>query len=186
MLYVLGKDVTINLAVNWSEFSLSYSCVIIFALLVLMTLPRDTSYIRRVNGYGVFFIIIFLCFLIINGIVAVFKTDYTYSLTQFQDYKSEKAVATDTDYLAYIPLFGFSVIPVLGIIEGGYYFHNMALPIIANAAEPEKNTRNIFIGFVCVCITYSIIGVAGVYGFTGIDFAEDEPSVNLISENCLN
>ena len=74
----------------------------------------------------------------------------------------------------------------MGILGGGFYFHNMALPIIANAAEPEKNTRNIFIGFFMVFLTYSLVGVAGVYGFTGIDFASYTPSVTGIQENCLN
>lgn len=37
-----------------------------------------------------------------------------------------------------------------------------------------------------VFLTYSLIGVLGVYGFTGKSFAKFNPSVNLIKENCLN
>ena len=58
--------------------------------------------------------------------------------------------------------------------------------MVKNAAEPEKNTRNIGIGFLLVFLTYSLIGVTGVYGFTGTAFAAFDPSVNLIKENCLN
>lgn len=55
-----------------------------------------------------------------------------------------------------------------------------------NAQHPEHNTRNIFIGFILVFITYSVIGVTGVYGFTGSSFSALEPSLNSIKENCLN
>lgn len=58
--------------------------------------------------------------------------------------------------------------------------------MVNNAEHPEHNTRNIFIGFLLVFITYSIIGLAGVYGFTGSAFASFTPSVSLIKENCLN
>ena len=149
-------------------------------------MPRDTSYIRSVNGFGVFFIMIFLSFIIINGIIAVLNTDFTYSLTEYEEFKAAEAASGDDDYLAYIPLIGTSFVPVMGILGGGFYFHNMALPLMANAAEPEKNTRNIFIGFLCVFATYSLVGVAGVYGFSGVDYAAYVPSVNLIQENCLN
>ena len=64
LLYVMGKEVVPDLSVNWSEFSLSYSCVIIFVMMVLMTMPRDTSYIRKVNAFGVVFIMIFLTFVL--------------------------------------------------------------------------------------------------------------------------
>ena len=180
MLYVIGQDVTVDLSVNWQKFSLSYTCVIILVLMVIMTIPRDTSYIRKVNGLGVIFIMIFLSFLIINGIISVFNTDYTFSQSAYEAYQNEVETGTDEDYLAYIPLVNSNFIPVMGILGGGFYFHNMALPLAANAAEPEKNTRNIFIGFLCVFATYAIVGVAGVYGFNGINYADYEPSVNLI------
>ena len=58
--------------------------------------------------------------------------------------------------------------------------------MVANAEKPEHNTRNILIGFVLVFLTYCVIGVTGVYGFTGRQFAAFEPSISLIKENCLN
>ena len=71
--------------------------------------------------------------------------------------------------------------PLMGIMGGGFYYHNMSIGIIENAQYPEKNTRNIFIGFVLVFLTYSVIGVMGVYGFVGIKFAEMNPSVHMIA-----
>jgi hypothetical protein len=75
LLYVMGKEVVPDLSVNWSEFSLSYSCVIIFVMMVLMTMPRDTSYIRKVNAFGVVFIMIFLTFVFSQGVIAISNTD---------------------------------------------------------------------------------------------------------------
>ena len=85
-----------------------------------------------------------------------------------------------------IPLFNSEFTPLLGILGGGFYFHNMSLSMVANAEKPEHNTRNILIGFVLVFLTYCVIGVTGVYGFTGRQFAAFEPSISLIKENCLN
>ena len=79
ILFMLGKDVVVSLAVNWSEFSLSYSCVIIFTIMMIMTYPRDTSYVRKVNAFGVVFILIFLGYVVTNGVIAIKTTDYTYS-----------------------------------------------------------------------------------------------------------
>ena len=55
----------------------------------------------------------------------------------------------------------------MGILGGGYYFHNMSLSMLHNAEKPQDNVRNIGIGFFLVFLTYSLIGVLGVYGFTG-------------------
>lgn len=62
----------------------------------------------------------------------------------------------------------------------------MSLTMVHNAERPEHNTRNIFVGYLLVFVTYSVIGLAGVYGFTGSAFASFTPSVSLIKENCLN
>ena len=90
------------------------------------------------------------------------------------------------NYTAYIPLVGEQFMPLMGILGGGFYYHNMSLSLVKNAEKPEHNARNMFIGFFLVFLTYSLIGVTGVYGFTGSAFAEFTPSVNLIKENCLN
>ena len=68
----------------------------------------------------------------------------------------------------------------MGILGGGFYLHNMSLSMVANAEHPEHNTRNILTGYVLVFITYCVIGVSGVYGFTGTAYASFMPSVNLI------
>ena len=76
--------------------------------------------------------------------------------------------------------------PLMGIMGGGFYYHNMSLGIIQNSQRPEKNTRDILIGYILVFATYTSIGIMGVYGFLGINFSESNPSVNMIEQNCFN
>ena len=58
----------------------------------------------------------------------------------------------------------------MGIMGGGYYLHNIALPIMKKSANPEKNLLNIFIGYSMVFISYIACGVMGLFGFTSIKF----------------
>ena len=109
-------------------------------------------------------------------------TNYVYSEHAYLEALSDPTI----NYTAYIPLVGNQYMPLMGILGGGFYFHNMSLSLVQNAEKPEHNARNIFIGFFLVFLTYSLIGVTGVYGFTGSTFAEFTPSINMIKENCLN
>lgn len=74
----------------------------------------------------------------------------------------------------------------MGILGGAFYFHNISLPVIRNSTNPDKNVRDVFIGYVLVLITYLTCGILGVYGFTGSAFEKREPVTNYIEQNCLN
>ena len=178
LLFATGNDSPIVMTTDWSQFSLSYTCLIILVICLLMTAPRDTAYVQKVNAFGVVFVTIFVIFIISNGIKAMTTTDYVYSMTEYNEIMAEKTAPFTT----YIPLFGADYMPLMGILGGGFYFHNMSLTVVSKAEKPEHNTRNIFMGFFLVFITYSLIGVTGVYGFTGSAFSE----YPVLMENCLN
>jgi hypothetical protein len=188
LLFATGQDVAIEMKTDWSQFSLSYTCLIMLGIILLMVLPRNTSYIQKVNAFGVVFVCIFLVFILVTGLKQMAITDYVYSEADFKEALSSASTLEGTDgtYTAFVPLFNSQFTPLMGILGGGYYFHNMSLSMLHNAEKPEHNTRNIAIGFFLVFLTYSLIGVLGVYGFTGQAFSEFAPSVNLIKENCLN
>ena len=182
ILFAMGSEAPIETKTDWSQFSLSYSCLILLVIVLIMTAPRDTAYVQKINAFGVVFVMIFLLFIMYNGFKSMTSTNYVYS-----EFDYNTAVANpDQAYTAWIPLSGSQFTPLMGILGGGFYFHNMSLSLASNAKYPEHNTRNIFIGFLLVFLTYSIIGITGVYGFTGSAFASFNPSVNLIKENCLN
>lgn len=176
LLFAIGSDAPIEMTTDWSQFSLSYTCLILLVIVLGMTAPRNTSYIQKVNAFGVVFVVIFLLFIVSNGMKSLKTTEYVYSEQAYE----EATANPDAPYTAYIPLSGSKFMPLMGILGGGFYFHNMSLTMVNNAEHPEHNTRNIFIGFLLVFITYSVIGLAGVYGFTGSAFASFTPSVSLI------
>jgi hypothetical protein len=51
-----------------------------------------------------------------------------------------------------------------------YFLHVLGLPIVQGAKEPEKNPRNIVIGYTLVLLTYVSVGVFGSIGFSGSHF----------------
>ena len=100
---------------------------------------------------------------------------------------SDKGVYNDKDrrkdpedYIAYIAFAQTSFPPLMGILGGGFYFHNISLPVIRNSKHPENNARDVFFGYLAVFLCYVICGSLGYYGFSGIKFEDDEPSVNEI------
>lgn len=75
----------------------------------------------------------------------------------------------------------------MGILGGGFYFHNISLPVIRNARNPEKNVRNILLGYFLVFITYVLCGTLGYFGFVGMAFEAMNPmGPKGIEQNCLN
>ena len=64
---------------DWSQFSLSYTCLILLVIVLVMTAPRNTAYIVKVNAFGVVFVVIFLLFIVANGLKSMSTTTYVYS-----------------------------------------------------------------------------------------------------------
>ena len=65
-----------------------------------------------------------------------------------------------------------------------------SLPIIHNAAEPEKNKINVFIAFFIVFLTYTSVGTLGYFAFSGQLFKEifesQESQQGVITQNFLS
>ncbi len=77
----------------------------------------------------------------------------------------------------------------MGVLGGGFYFHNIALSVCKNARNPENNVRDVFLGYFATFMTYVICGTLGTYGFTGSHFEEKlkEPELKgLIAQNSLD
>ena len=56
------------------------------------------------------------------------------------------------------------------ILNIGFYLHTCAVPILRNAKNPENNSKNLFIGYTIVFLSYLIIGALGYYGMMGTLF----------------
>jgi hypothetical protein len=72
----------------------------------------------------------------------------------------------------------------MGILGGGYYLHNISLPIIRNSKNPENNVRDVFIGYFLVFLSYVLCGTLGYYGFSGYYFTHTM-NEHEIKSNCL-
>ena len=53
---------------------------------------------------------------------------------------------------------------------GGYFLHTCSLTIVRSAKNPEKTTRDLFLGYFLVFISYAICGALGYIGFIGPKF----------------
>lgn len=62
---------------DWSQFSYSYTCIIIFVIAFAMTAPKDTSIYNKINSFGVVFIAIIIVFTCGVGIFSLTNTNYT-------------------------------------------------------------------------------------------------------------
>lgn len=64
------------------------------------------------------------------------------------------------------------------------------MPILQNAAEPEKNKRNLLIGYIFTFLTYLIVGIFGYFAFSGSNFKAiyklQTEEKGLIGQNFLN
>ena len=132
-----------------------------------MTLRRDLAIYIKLNTIGVFGIIILLIYVFVTGMVAIANTDYTLSESVYNDYLARKAVDENTPFVAYIQLFAEHYARLMGILGGGFYFHNISLPVIARNPNPKTNGRDLFIGYFLVFLTYVTFGVVGYLGFSG-------------------
>ena len=120
-------------------------------------------------------------FIISIGVKALFDTDFTTSLELFEEHQqSESTQAADDSYMALINLTGTNFAPLMGILGGGFYFHNISLPVVRNAKDQTKVNRDIFLGYFFVFLTYVCCGVFGYLGFIGATFADKQPSVKSI------
>lgn len=135
-----------------------------------LTSIRNLSVFVRIASYAVIFLIMLLIFIFGFGIYGFTNTEYVYT-------DGDKIKHPDASVIYF---FNNKFGPLMGILGGGYYLHNISLPIIRNAAKPENNVRDVFIGYFLVCCSYIFCGFFGYYGFSGKSF-EGAP----ILSNCL-
>ena len=162
-----GGDRKLDLKPDWSEFSYSWTCVIIFVLVYLMGIPKDVSIYAKINSFGVVFITIIILFICGLGFYSISNTDFTTDEAAFEQFKEQYEQDKNTPYVSYIDLASTNFAPIMGILGGGYYFHNMSLAVIRNSKNPDKNIRDVFVGYLLVFLTYVCAGTLGYYGFTG-------------------
>ena len=161
--------------------------MIIFVIVYVMGIPKDVSIYAKINSFGVVFIGIIIVFILGLGFYSLSNTDFTTNEATFEKFKEEYAKDQKTPYVSYIDIASENFAPIMGILGGGYYFHNMSLSVVRNSKNPDKNIRDVFVGYVLVFLTYVCSGTLGYYGFTGSIFEEKMAKYDFVmQQNCLN
>ena len=162
--------------------------MITFVITFTIAAIRDLSIFVKINSFGVIFVIIVLAFICGMGFFSLSNTHYVFDEASYDEYHSEWIQnPEDSGYEALVLLKNSKYPALMGILGGGFYFHNISLPVIRNARDPSKNSRDVFYGYFMVFLTYMMCGILGYFGFIGYHFRSRDPSFNDgLEQNCLN
>ena len=144
--------------IDFSKFSYSWTCLLIFIVLFILTARRDLSIFIKINTFGVIFTIIVILFIITYGLIGLAKGGYEYDT--FVDNKEDETLGNGK-----VVLFATAYSHLMGTLGGGFYLHNISLPIYRNSKNPDTAVRDMFLGFFVVMLSYCVCGTLGVYGF---------------------
>jgi hypothetical protein len=162
---------SVDTEADFTYFSLSWTSIIIFVPLYLVICLQDRKIFIRLSSYGVLFILIQILFVIIIFFISVTNTSYSFSI-------GEEDSVGDTRNIS---MFKSTFQPLAGMLAAGYYLHQLGLQIIHDNKKQENNSRDVFLGYFCVFLTYCCIGICGYFGFNGSMFEGME-----IKQNILN
>lgn len=170
---ITGQQIaTVPTETTFSQFSLAWTSIIVFIPLYVIVCLRDRTIFIRMSTFGVLFILIQILFVVLIFFYSIFTTDYNYFWTD--------ADVTKQDNNA-IVMFGSNFQSLTGMLAAGYFLHQLGLPIILDNKNQKNNTRDVFLGYFMVYLTYCVIGICGYFGFSGSYF-EGLP----IKQNLLN
>jgi len=160
------EDVDYKLEPSWEWFSSNYTAILIFVVVTMICSKKDMEVFMKIGSFGVIFVCMLMIFIIYTGIKSLSNTDFsigTMAESDATDWSGNKRT---------LVLFYSNYPQLLGVLCAGYFLHTCSLSIVRNAKNPEKNTRDVFIGYLMVFFSYAICGTLGYIGFMGVDFAD--------------
>ena len=116
-------------------------------------MKKDLKFFVKINSLSVIFTTAIILFIISLGIYGLITTDYTFQVTP-PAISSHSIVLVSTSYP-----------PLMGLMSGGFYFHNLSLPVLKSARDKTKNVRDVFLGYSLACVSYLLCGFMGYFGF---------------------
>ena len=148
------------LKIDYGRFSIVYASLITCALLFPFMIKKDINFLIRINTLGVYSMILINFFILYTFFTSVSNTSY-----DFQYLKNEK----DSN-LRHLQLFGPDISKLCGMLPLGFFSHSLILPILKNNRNQENNKRDLFLGYLMVCVSYILLGIAGYIGFSGSSY----------------
>jgi hypothetical protein len=164
---VTGRHQEISLDFDLSGFSYTYTCMLVFIGLFLISLKKDLKIFIKINTFGALFIILIVLFIIVVGVYGLATTKYEIFLTKAPNSTEIISAINGVEQASPIALFNLNFAPLMGIFGCGYYLHNLSLPIVKHARNPENSARDVTIGFFLVYLSNSLCGALGYIGFVG-------------------
>ena len=152
-----------DLAPHFNKFSLFYCALIVSLLIFPLTILREMHFLAKFNSLGIYFVSVLLIFVIYRGIATMATDSFKF------EYKENKKGNEER----YLYLFGENPGILTGTLSLGLFCHSVILPLMKNNRNPENNQRDLFLGYVCVSLTYIIIGIFGYIGFSGADYSPE-------------
>ena len=74
---------------------------------------------------------------------------------------------------------------LIGMLSLSFFIHNCIVIIMKNNLYPEKNKRDLSLGYIAVGSSYLIIGVLGYFGFRGNGFPQGKISQVTVIDRTL-
>ena len=154
-----GEDLT----PHFGRFSLFYCALIVCVIVFPFTMLQEMHFLAKFNSYGIYFVSALLVFVIYTGIRTLATDTFHF------EYKENIEGSKDRNLF----LFGTNPGILTGTFSIGMFCHSVILPLMKNNRKPENNQRDLFLGYVCVTLTYIIIGIMGYIGFSGSEYSSD-------------
>lgn len=146
---------------HFDKFSPFYCALIISALVFPLTIKKEIHFLQKMNSLGVIVVLLILGFIIYVGIDSLARDTFHF------EYKENKVGIKDRN----LYLFGENPGLITGMYSLGLFSHSFILPYMKNNKNPKNNTRDLFIGYLLVTLTFIIIGLMGYIGFSGSKYS---------------
>ena len=177
LFFVIGKklahldivyvDPNVSPYFHFDSFSATYVALFMYVILVSVAMKKDLTIFIKLSSIGVICVICLIAFVFGFGIYSISTSDYSFDLSD----ASETVPLPDQSQIL---LFNSQFSNLAGVLCAGYFIHQCSIPIIQNAAHPEKNLRNVFFGYLSVFLCYIVVGGLGYFAFTGDYFRKEQ------------
>ena len=74
------------------------------------------------------------------------------------------------DNIRTLVTFNLNFAPLAGDLCTGYFLHTCSLSVLRSSRNPEKNGRDLFLGYLLVWLSYAVVGTFGYIGFMGYSY----------------
>lgn len=111
----------LDFSVDFAGLTYSNTCLLLLTLLLILCQSKDLGGFVKLNTLGCIFTVVILVFICQYGVKALLFGNVTWAEVQGSGEPHE------------LSLFGSDAQSLVGILCGGFYLHNISLPIIRNA-----------------------------------------------------